>query len=166
LEWATRVKQGAIAAIDPVASVLKNAYGQTADQVASTMREAGYDINDIVRELRHVFDPTQVASTLKDVFNQGPNQVAMTMRQAEYTGEEVAQALKNAFGSDAEQIASALKDAYGWSADQIHGALGQIGFASDQIAHAFQSLGPGFEDAGNAILNGLNKLNPTNWFHL
>ncbi|KAL5371111.1 hypothetical protein DPSP01_014483 [Paraphaeosphaeria sporulosa] len=168
LDWAAKVKQGAIAAIDPVASVLKNAYGQTADQVASTMDAAGYGINEIAGELKHVFDPTQVASTLKDVFGYSANQVAATMQQVGYAGDEVAQALKGAFGNNAGEIASALKDAYGWSADQINGALGNIGFTPDQIGQAFQSLGGDFAKAGTTILDGLsdlgNKLNPANWF--
>ena len=66
--WAGKVKQGVITAADLVASVLHNAFGQDADQVASTMQAVGYDANEAAEQLQSVFNPTQVANALKTAF--------------------------------------------------------------------------------------------------
>ncbi|KAF9772786.1 hypothetical protein IL306_009471 [Fusarium sp. DS 682] len=144
--WASKVKQDVITGVDSVASVLHNAYNQDAAQVASTMRDAGYDAQTIAGGLQTAFGLSEQA-------------VAQAMQQVGYTAQEVALALKTVFGSDAGQIASALQGAYGWSADQIQGVLGDIGFTADQIGQAFQSLGGDFAQVGRSILDALNPSN-------
>jgi hypothetical protein len=172
--WAGKVQQGVITTADSVASVLHNAFNQDARQVASTMKDAGFSLDAIAGELKQIFDPGQVADALKDAFGLSIKSVAQAMQQVGYAGDEVAGALKTAFGDEAEQIASALSGVYGWSADQVQGTLSGIGFTANQIGQAFQSLGGGFAQAGQAILNALNPsnlekdiehaLDPRNWF--
>jgi uncharacterized protein YukE len=170
--WAGKVRQGVIAAADSVASVLHNAFNQDARQVASTMKDAGFVLDTITRELKQIFDSGQVADALRDTFGLSIIGVAQAMQQVGYAGEEVAGALKTTFGDDAKQIASALSDVYGWSADQIQSTLSGIGFTANQIGQAFQSLGGDFAQAGQAILNALSNvgneiehdLDPSNWF--
>ncbi|KAF4446686.1 hypothetical protein F53441_9728 [Fusarium austroafricanum] len=145
--WASKVQQSVIQEVDSVAHVLQNAFDQDANQVAATMKDAGFAADTI-------------ASGLRQAFGQSATAIAQTMQQVGFAGEEVASALQSVFGNDAAQIASALQTAYGWSADQIQGVLGQIGFAANDIAQAFQSLGGEFEDLGNQILHSLD---PSNW---
>ncbi|KAM0559794.1 hypothetical protein ACHAPJ_003741 [Fusarium lateritium] len=145
--WASKVQQDVIQGIDSVANVLQTAFNQDANEVAATMRDAG-------------FPADTVAAGLRQAFGQSATAIAQTMQQVGYAGQEVASALQSVFGNDAAQIASALQSAYGWSADQIQGVLGQIGFAANDIAQAFQSLGGEFADLGNKILHGLD---PSNW---
>ncbi|KAG4276858.1 hypothetical protein FPRO04_14257 [Fusarium proliferatum] len=144
--WAGKVKQEVITGVDSVANVLHNAYNQDAAQVASTMRDVGYDAQTIAGSLQTAFGLSEIA-------------LAQAMQQAGYTAQEVASALKNVFGSDARQIASAIQGAYGWSADQIHGVLSDIGFTADQIGQAFQLLGGDFAQVGRSILDALNPSN-------
>lgn len=145
--WADKVKQDVITGVDSVAHVLQGAFNQSADQVASTMRDAGFEANEI-------------AAGLQNAFGMTANSIAQAMQQVGYTGQEVASALQSVFGDDAAQIASALNSAYGWSADQINGVLGSIGFSADDIGNAFKSLGGAFEDFGNSLLDDLN---PFHW---
>ena len=164
--WAGKVKQGVITAVDSVAVVLHDAFNQDADQIASTMKDAGYGVNEVTEGLKEVFDPSQVANTLKDVYGMSAQGVAQAMQQVGYAGDVVAGALKDAFGNDVAAVASALQSAYGWSTDQIHTALSQVGYTADQIGNAFQSLGGDFEKAGQSILDAgksvIDHLNPTN----
>ncbi|KAI0164187.1 hypothetical protein GGR57DRAFT_278224 [Xylariaceae sp. FL1272] len=165
--WASKVQQDVITGIDSVATVLRDGFNQDAAQVASTMNDAGYTLDEIAGSLKEAFDPSQVASALKDALGLSVQGVAQAMQQVEYTGEEVAGALNDAFGADAGQIASALQSAYGWGADQVQGALSQIGFTANQIGQAFQSLGGDFAQAGQSILDAgksvLDDLDPSNW---
>ena len=153
--WASKVKQGVITTADSVASVLKNAYNQSAVQVASTMESVGYSAAQVAGELKQVFDPNTVAGALKNAFNSSEQDVAKAMQQAGYAGADVAGALKSAFGDNIGQIASAVQSAYNWSGDQVHDALKSIGYGEDEIGNAFKSLGGVFTDAGNKILDGL-----------
>ncbi|KAG7409224.1 hypothetical protein Forpe1208_v011793 [Fusarium oxysporum f. sp. rapae] len=143
---AGKVKQEVITGVDSIASVLHNAYNHDAAQVASTMKDVGYDAQTIAGSLQTAFGLSELA-------------VAQAMQQAGYTAQEVASALKTVFGSDARQIASAIQGAYGWSADQIHGVLSDIGFTADQIGQAFQSLGGDFVQVDRSILDALNPSN-------
>ncbi|TDZ36427.1 hypothetical protein C8035_v001765 [Colletotrichum spinosum] len=145
--WAGKVKQNVIRGFDSVASVLQNAFKQDAGQVASTMKDAGFEADEIVEGLASAFGMT-------------PLGVAQVMQQVGYAGEQVASALQHVFGNDAAQIASALSGAYGWSANQINGVLGQIGFSANEIGQAFQSLGGQFDDFGKSILRDLD---PSGW---
>ncbi|TDZ24560.1 hypothetical protein Cob_v002232 [Colletotrichum orbiculare MAFF 240422] len=145
--WAGKVKQNVIRGFDSVASVLQNAFKQDAGQVAFTMKDAGFEADEIVEGLASAFGMT-------------PLGVAQVMQQVGYAGEQVASALQHVFGNDAAQIASALSGAYGWSANQINGVLGQIGFSANEISQAFQSLGGQFDDFGKSILRDLD---PSGW---
>ncbi|KAM0342396.1 hypothetical protein ACHAPU_009583 [Fusarium lateritium] len=142
--WAGKVKGGVISEVQSVASVLQQAFNQDAGQVASTMRDAG-------------FNPDEIVGGLQSAFGMSQSAVAQVMQQVGYTGEQVALALRNVFGDDAGAIASALNEAYGWSAGQINDVLGQIGFSADDIGNAFKDLGGEFEDFGKSILD------PGNW---
>ncbi|KAF4988844.1 hypothetical protein FGRMN_9518 [Fusarium graminum] len=142
--WAGKVKGGVISGVQSVASVLQHAFNQDAGQVASTMKDAG-------------FNPDEIVGGLQSAFSMSQQSIAQVMQQVGYTGEQVASAFRNVFGDDAGAIASALSGAYGWSASQINDVLGNIGFSADDIGNAFKDLGGEFEDFGKSILD------PSNW---
>ena len=155
--WAGKVQQGVIAAADSVASVLQNAFNQSASEIASTMKDAGFALNDISGELKQIFAPDQVAGALKDAFNLSVQEVAQAMQQVGYLADDVAGALKSVFGDDPADIASALSSVFNMSADDIEVVLSSIGFSPEDIGNAFKSLGGIFEDLGNSILKSIEN---------
>ncbi|KAM0542999.1 hypothetical protein ACHAO7_009602 [Fusarium culmorum] len=76
VQWASKVEQGVITAVDSVANVLHNAFHQAADEVASTMKDAGFGAQEIV-------------SGLNDVFNLGPNEIHGLMRSIGFSNKEI-----------------------------------------------------------------------------
>lgn len=75
-QWAGNVAQDVITAVDSVASVLHNVWDQTANEVASTMKDAGFNAQDI-------------ASGLKDFFNLGPDEIHALLRQIGFSNREI-----------------------------------------------------------------------------
>ncbi|KAK6544757.1 hypothetical protein TWF694_001440 [Orbilia ellipsospora] len=141
--WAGKVQQDVITGVESVAKVLQDAFNQDANQVASTMRGAGFEANVIAGGLQTAFGFSAVS-------------VAQTLQQVGFPGQVVASALRTVFGNDAGQIASALQGAFGMGPGQIKDVLGSIGFSDDEISQAFKSLGGAFSDLINSIGNILN----------
>ncbi|KAM0226871.1 hypothetical protein ACHAP5_012294 [Fusarium lateritium] len=74
--WAGKVAQDVITAVDSVASVLHNVWDKSASEVASIMKNAGFNAQDI-------------ASGLKDFFNLGPDEVHGLLRQIGFSNGEI-----------------------------------------------------------------------------
>ncbi|KAM0260028.1 hypothetical protein ACHAPA_010474 [Fusarium lateritium] len=75
-QWAGKVAQDVITAVDSVASVLHNVWDKSASEVASIMKTAGFNAQDI-------------ASGLKDFFNLGPDEVHGLLRQIGFSNKEI-----------------------------------------------------------------------------
>lgn len=136
--WANFVKQAIISGVSDVAEGLKTAFGKSADEVASIMHGAGYDINTIANGIKEAFQApaSAVAQALKQGFGATSNQVAAALKTI-------------GFGID--QIAPALQAVFGLAPTVIKDILQGIGFTSDQIKNAFESLGGDFKEAAEKI---------------
>jgi hypothetical protein len=94
-QWASKVAQGIITAVDSVASVLLNVWDQTASEVADTMKDAGFDAQDI-------------ATGLKDFFNLGPSEIHGLLRQIGFSDREIFMVFQAFGGPSFGQFASTL----------------------------------------------------------
>ncbi|KAH7261619.1 hypothetical protein BKA59DRAFT_518578 [Fusarium tricinctum] len=94
-QWASKVAQGVITAVDSVASVLLNVWDQTASEVADTMKDAGFDAQDI-------------ATGLKDFFNLGPSEIHGLLRQIGFSDREIFMVFQAFGGPSFGQFASTL----------------------------------------------------------
>ena len=56
-EWASKISQAIITEIESVAKVLQNAFEQDAKQIATTMKNANFDLGTITGDIKQIFDP-------------------------------------------------------------------------------------------------------------
>ncbi|SPJ84036.1 uncharacterized protein FTOL_10552 [Fusarium torulosum] len=125
--WANKVKQEVITGVNDVANVLQNAFNQSASEVASTMRGAGFEADEIANGLRSAFGMTGVG-------------IAQAMQQVGYTGQDVARALQSVFGNDPAEIARGLQSAFGMAGTDIARTMQQVGYTGQQVASALQGV--------------------------
>ncbi|KAG5657982.1 hypothetical protein KAF25_006933 [Fusarium avenaceum] len=111
-QWAGKVAQGVITAVDSVASVLHNVWDQTASEVASTMKDAGFDAQDI-------------ATGLKDFFNLGPGEIHGLLRQIGFSDGEIFVVFQ-AFGEPFSSFASTLSGGGGGDGSAPSDVVGDV----------------------------------------
>ncbi|KAI6764056.1 hypothetical protein HG530_007845 [Fusarium avenaceum] len=111
-QWASKVAQGVITAVDSVASVLHNVWDQTASEVASTMEDAGFDAQDI-------------ATGLKDFFNLGPSEIHGLLRQIGFSDGEICVVFQ-AFGDPFSSFASTLSGGGGGDGSAPSDVVGDV----------------------------------------
>ena len=182
-EWADAIKNGVIEATTQVASVAKNIYKATeeevisayqtlnksADQIAAGLKSAyGYSSQALTTALKGAgYASDQVASALGSAYNFGQDATAAALKNVGYAVNQVGDGIKSAYNLGAKEAAIALKsagyavdqtgdflkNAYGLGADELNTALKGAGYAADQVGNFFQSLGGTFADVGNKILD-------------
>ncbi|KIL85207.1 hypothetical protein FAVG1_11636 [Fusarium avenaceum] len=111
-QWASKVAQGVITTVDSVACVLHNVWDQTASEVASTMKDAGFDAQDI-------------ATGLKDFFNLGPSEIHGLLRQIGFSDEEIFVVFQ-AFGEPFSSFASTLSGGGGGDGSAPSDVVGDV----------------------------------------
>ncbi|KAH6968093.1 hypothetical protein DER45DRAFT_620605 [Fusarium avenaceum] len=111
-QWASKVAQGVITAVDSVASVLHNVWDQTAGEVASTMKDAGFDAQD-------------VATGLKGFFNLGPSEIHGLLRQIDFSDGEICVVFQ-AFGEPFSSFASTLSGGGGGDGSAPSDVVGDV----------------------------------------
>ncbi|MDA0178783.1 phage tail tape measure protein [Solirubrobacter phytolaccae] len=135
------------ATADAVAGALSTAYGATASEIASALNAAGFGIDE-------------AAQALTNALGTGANDVASALQTAYgATSGALGEAL-NAAGFGIAQISSALNTALGLAPDAVNTVLQGLGYTTDEIADAFESLGGDFASFGQTLGQALN---PSNW---
>jgi hypothetical protein len=161
--WAKLVKGHIITGVDDVGKALKTAYGATADQASSILKDAGYPAED-------------VGNALKSGYGETIQQAAQSLKDAGYAVNDIGNALKSGWGGSADTIAGALKgagfavnevggyvkDAFHLGPDDLKKVLQGVGFSGNQVKDFFHGLGGDFEKSFDNIGR---KLDPKNWFH-
>lgn len=183
--WARMVADGVMTEVANIGSVLKNAYGLSAEAAAGLLKSTGFAVATVAGALKDVYGQTAAAAAtalkaagytaaettgaLKQTYSLYADAAAAALKAAGYAVNDVTNALKTGYGltSDAAaavlrgmgyaatDTANALKAAYGLSSDAAAAALKAVGYASNDIANALKQ---GYGMTAEATATALKKL--------
>jgi hypothetical protein len=182
--WAQAVYSNAIAPAAQgaayVVGVLKNSFGQTADQVGALLRGSNYPLSDVAGALNSTFGApaSTVASALTTAYGATANQAAAALQAAGYGASQIAGAMSTTFGLSsgatatvlqglgygAQDAAVALSSAFGLAPAAVRSALQSAGYAASAVESAFQSIGGDFASYAQTTWDTVTHYaNPSNW---
>lgn len=151
LPWAQTVKNGVIEGINDVAQGVKTAFKKTSAETASIMKYAGYGINEVAEGIKIAYEltPLGIGQILVPEFGVSEQELASVLK---YTG----------FG--AAEIALGLNGVFGASPSAINDILQGIGYGTNEIKDAFDSLGGAFSDFASQAWETTKKVfDPSKW---
>jgi len=132
---------------EKVAGFLKSGFAADAKAVATAMKAAEYEVED-------------VTTALKKTFSLGVNDAMSILHDLSYDWGSIARALRSVFDYDAKQAAQFLKDFFKVSDNAVNDALQAAQYAKNDIESAMESV---FDWAKHAWDKAKHKLNPKNW---
>ena len=142
-EWTNAVKQGVIQYSGEIATVAKNVYGATEQQVMNAYKTLNRGANEIARGL-------------KNVYGYSDRSVAIALKGAGFAINEVGSALRSAYGLSANMAATTLRGA-GFAANEVGNFIkSAYGLSEQAAATALKAAGYGINEVGNAIKNAYN----------
>ena len=152
------------ASAEAAADILKRGYGAAAQTAANYLKDAQYATNDIAKSMQNTYNQTanQVASILKNA-GKGTQEIANALKSLGKNADQISSALKSV-GKSTQEIANSLKNLgfsskdvgrilknLGIGRNDIAKTLKSAGFSSDNIADALKNLGWGSKDVAKAL---------------
>ncbi|MFC7545830.1 hypothetical protein [Plantactinospora sp. GCM10030261] len=185
LDWVHRGLLRGVGDADRIATVLRQQFGQLADQAAGLLRRSGYRVEDVCHALRIAFDQTsrtayqtltrvgyavdEAADAIASTFELGINQLATELRFAGVplstvmgllagTSAEIGHALVVA-GFSPRDVAAAFASTLGWSGNQVARMLADAGVHAEQVAATLRDIfGYSADQAANVLKNMLGQV--------
>ena len=176
-EWFAELGQSIVNIADEIAAtaeVVGTFFGESAQQVASYLKDLGADADRIATELVNNsletadlaiaeilkgldFAADEIAGALSSALNTTAQRAAEILQDLLYTWDTIAGALQSAFNQTAEQAAQILEN-LGATADEIAGALSNAYHqTAEQVGRILKNLGHGEEVIAEALKNAFNS---------
>ncbi|UOG77334.1 hypothetical protein MTX78_23185 (plasmid) [Hymenobacter tibetensis] len=171
-KWAKYVMQSVVTGVRDIGAVLHQWYRQTAEQMAKTLKEAGYMIIDVTRTLQTYFNRgvqgtllvlkstgyaiDQIGNSVRQYYGLTAGGVASALQMGNYAVAEVGNYLKTGFGLSTSGIASALREGR-YALNEV-GAYMQTGFklGASGVAEALKGGGYAVKEVGSYVQKGFN----------
>ncbi len=171
----------AVAGVEYVTGVLKDAFGKTAAEMGDLLKGSAYALDEVASAIKNTFSAaaTDVSNALVTAYQATSTAVTNALHAAGYAANDIAQALSSTFSMTAEAIASALNSiGYGAEAaakaissvftdilpSALNDALQGAGYAASAIESAFNAIGGAFASFAEETWEDVKHyINPSNW---